>query len=441
MSLSKAAASQAVSSSPLDDAACRIKHVVPTGAVFAAALDRLNRKSAMALFQELARELDEHGRRLADASKNPKDVSLLRAELLALLSLLRQTTEQHHGEVALIKQQLDELSAQSAATQAALESQLSALVSAQLDRHFLRAFTEASARQERSVSSIIERDLKSISLRLTDALAPQRRWRACVLLLLLGILLGAALFSIGMYTARRLAPPPCAPALTTAATVPASSAALAAAPLAPSAKLEAAPATMAPGATQSDAGSPACSHAGAPGSNSSAQSIAALPKAPGSKTRIELLPVPLELSAFEMQPGTMEAELLEFLRRPGPRGTHVFVMDRLRYPAASHEMNAEGKEQVFLLAKILLAHPSVHIEIRGHSDGIESETYTGPDPVPGYSLSQLRANCVLRRLQGLRVPSGRMRIRGMAATEPVADDQSPEGRQHNRRVDIVVLPN
>lgn len=67
---------------------------------------------------------------------------------------------------------------------------------------------------------------------------------------------------------------------------------------------------------------------------------------------------PHVVSGLKLQPGTMEAEMLEFLRRPGPHAPHIFTMDRLRYPPSSHEVNEDGKEQVFLLAKILLAYCS-----------------------------------------------------------------------------------
>lgn len=138
-----------------------------------------------------------------------------------------------------------------------------------------------------------------------------------------------------------------------------------------------------------------------------------------------------------VKPIPFETELSNFLSKPGelPR---TFTMDRLKYPANSHEMNAEGKDQVYELSRILAEYPTAHIEIRGHSDGAETETYTGPDPYQNYSLSQLRANCVLQRLHYLRVSSDRMQLRGMASSMPVASDSTAEGRQANRRVEVVV---
>jgi len=141
----------------------------------------------------------------------------------------------------------------------------------------------------------------------------------------------------------------------------------------------------------------------------------------------------------------MEAALLEFLKSPVSTGPlpRSFTMERLKYPENSHEMNDDGKEQVYFLAQILLAHPSLQIEIRGHNDGTESEVYSGPNARRGYSLSQLRADCVLQRLIFLKVPAARMRIKGMGATEPAAGAEAggrtSEGRQRNRRVEILVL--
>lgn len=143
----------------------------------------------------------------------------------------------------------------------------------------------------------------------------------------------------------------------------------------------------------------------------------------------------------------MEAELEEFLSSPAAaapnsQGTpRSFVMDRLHYPPNSHDMNEEGKEEVYFLAQVLRAHPTAEIEIRGHDDGTEAEAYSGPNPYRGYTLSKLRADCVLRRLEGFSIAPERMHITGVAAAEPLkdADEHTEIGRQKNRRVEIVVL--
>lgn len=134
----------------------------------------------------------------------------------------------------------------------------------------------------------------------------------------------------------------------------------------------------------------------------------------------------------------MEGELTKFLEQPGGKVPRAFVMDRLQFASGSHEVNPAGKEQVRALAQILNSHPTAQIEIRGHTDGTEGEVYSGPDQHPGMSLSQIRAECVLKRLQFQRVPSARMRITGMGSTLPIADARSEEGRQRNRRLEIVV---
>ncbi len=132
--------------------------------------------------------------------------------------------------------------------------------------------------------------------------------------------------------------------------------------------------------------------------------------------------------------------MLDYLKSPPLAAPRTFTMDRLIYPPNSHEMNEAGKEQVRALAQILLTHPTVRLEIRGHDDGTEREAYAGPNPFKGYTLSQLRADCVLRRLTFLNVPSARLQLKGVGAAEPVADDATADGRQRNRRVEIVVLP-
>lgn len=238
MTLLKPAAQKDLDRSIRGDSTCRVQHVIPTGVIFAATLERLNRKSAMVLFQELAQELDSHGRRLDEGGSAGRDAGPLRTELAALLALLREKTEQHRDEAVYLEQQLSGLREQTARAQAEFEKQLAALVSAQVEQQLARAFAEASTRQEQSLSAAIERDLKPVSTQLTQALAShaQRARGPGLLYLLLALLLASGCFMLGWLTARRPAPATQVPAATSAARIADSNRSTAAVALSP--KLE-----------------------------------------------------------------------------------------------------------------------------------------------------------------------------------------------------------
>jgi outer membrane protein OmpA-like peptidoglycan-associated protein/uncharacterized protein YidB (DUF937 family) len=72
------------------------------------------------------------------------------------------------------------------------------------------------------------------------------------------------------------------------------------------------------------------------------------------------------------------------------------------------------------------------IEIDGHTDD------TGDDTA-NQALSQQRADAVKTYLVQQGVPSERLATKGYGATKPVADNNSAEGRFHNRRIEFVVL--
>lgn len=452
-------ASQPSDSASAQDASCRVKYVVPTGAVFAAALDRLNRKSTVALFQALAHEIDEQSRKLTHVGSSSADVGQLRAELVGLLALLRQTTEQHNAEVALIKQQLVDLQEVTAKHQAEFEDHLAALISLQIEQHMASTVNTASGRLEQNFNALIERDLKPLSTRLSAELEARQQpsRRSGILLVIIALLLAGGFFMVGLLSGRRVAPVTCPANMSPASCAGTESGrAPAAAAIMPLQKTESAQAAAVVSAQKPETMQAALAGVrskdavqdGATNplettetTTTPVPSMAAAQRAqlPGPAAGAERAAPDLMFSGWQLRPNSMEAELFEFLTRPGAKVPHLFTMDRLKYPPQSHEVNPEGKEQVFLLAKMLLAYPKVRIEIRGHNDGTETEVYTGPNPVPGYTMSQLRADCVLKRLTGLNVPLDRMRLRGMGKTQPVDSDATAEGRQNNRRVEIVVL--
>jgi outer membrane protein OmpA-like peptidoglycan-associated protein len=70
--------------------------------------------------------------------------------------------------------------------------------------------------------------------------------------------------------------------------------------------------------------------------------------------------------------------------------------------------------------------------VEGHTDSVGSAGYNS-------SLSERRANSVKRYLTDRGVPSERLESNGMGEAQPVADNQTHEGRQRNRRVEIINL--
>jgi len=82
-----------------------------------------------------------------------------------------------------------------------------------------------------------------------------------------------------------------------------------------------------------------------------------------------------------------------------------------------------------IAAKIKASPGDESITIVGHTDSIGSEAYN-------QALSERRAQAVADYLSELGLDAGRLSIRGMGETSPVAGNDTPEGRARNRRVEI-----
>jgi outer membrane protein OmpA-like peptidoglycan-associated protein len=83
------------------------------------------------------------------------------------------------------------------------------------------------------------------------------------------------------------------------------------------------------------------------------------------------------------------------------------------------------------LAEFLLENPTVTIHITGHTDAV------GTDEA-NQILSEGRANAVRQNLIDRGVAPERMTAEGKGEKEPVADNDTDEGRQLNRRVEFVI---
>lgn len=89
-------------------------------------------------------------------------------------------------------------------------------------------------------------------------------------------------------------------------------------------------------------------------------------------------------------------------------------------------------KELYKLLKLLRANPNMVIEIRGHTDN-------QGEPAYNMHLSHERAKAVVDYLKNGGINPSRTTFRGFGDTIPIADNNSLEGRQLNRRVEFYVI--
>jgi len=113
----------------------------------------------------------------------------------------------------------------------------------------------------------------------------------------------------------------------------------------------------------------------------------------------------------------------------------------LRFPVGSSEILSDAREElaslfpqfVELTKRSSVLHRPFAVEIIGHSDSSGAEATNRP-------LSQSRAERVRRQLAGQGLDLKRMQAKGVAATEPLRNEENEEARQYNRSVTIRIVP-
>jgi outer membrane protein OmpA-like peptidoglycan-associated protein len=99
----------------------------------------------------------------------------------------------------------------------------------------------------------------------------------------------------------------------------------------------------------------------------------------------------------------------------------------------SADLSDEAKQALDTVAGSVASEQSRYlIEIHGFTDTTGAENYN-------VDLSQRRADSALRYLVGKGVPVFRTSVVGLGEEAPVADNESKEGRQQNRRVEVRIL--
>ncbi len=137
----------------------------------------------------------------------------------------------------------------------------------------------------------------------------------------------------------------------------------------------------------------------------------------------------------ETEKGDLRKQLLDQLNSvlqtsDSARGLIVNMSDVL-FDTAKYTLRPAAREKLAKISGIVLAHPGLKLGVEGHTDNVGSEQYN-------QLLSEQRAAGVLEFLVQQGIPEASVTSRGFGKTQPVATNDTPEGRAKNRRVELVV---
>jgi outer membrane protein OmpA-like peptidoglycan-associated protein len=137
---------------------------------------------------------------------------------------------------------------------------------------------------------------------------------------------------------------------------------------------------------------------------------------------------------MDRQAAEMKRKLPEAaIAREGDK-LYVALSSGILFDVDKADVKPAARDSIARAAEVLVKYPDTYITVEGHTDSTGKPEYN-------QKLSERRADAVRDLLARDGVPPSRMSIKGYGASDPVADNSTPEGRQSNRRVQLEIRPN
>ncbi len=114
------------------------------------------------------------------------------------------------------------------------------------------------------------------------------------------------------------------------------------------------------------------------------------------------------------------------------RGAQITSDERIMFETGKAEVKADGQVFVQRVAGILKDKTKANVVVEGHTDNVGTAELN-------QALSTQRANAVRDGLIASGVAASRIQATGFGFNKPVADNTTPDGRQSNRRTEIIVI--
>ena len=108
------------------------------------------------------------------------------------------------------------------------------------------------------------------------------------------------------------------------------------------------------------------------------------------------------------------------------------VTNGIRFDVNKATLRPESMGVINKIYKLMEAHPEISFSVEGHTDSDGEESHN-------LSLSQDRALTVLNKLVEMGIPQNRLTAKGFGESMPITDNNTPEGKANNRRVEFVKI--
>ena len=108
------------------------------------------------------------------------------------------------------------------------------------------------------------------------------------------------------------------------------------------------------------------------------------------------------------------------------------------FPSGSDTLSKDGKTALSEVVKILMQFKDRRFVVAGHTDNQPIKTSEFPN---NWYLSTARANSVVQFMIKQQFPSKSLAAAGYGEFEPVAKNDTDAGREQNRRIEIILVPN
>ena len=112
------------------------------------------------------------------------------------------------------------------------------------------------------------------------------------------------------------------------------------------------------------------------------------------------------------------------------RGLVVNMSDVL-FDTGKYSLRPLAREKLAKVAGIVSGHPGLRLDVEGYTDSVGGDDYN-------QTLSEQRGGAVRDYLTQEGMASGSVSSKGFGKAQPVASNDTAEGRQQNRRVELVI---